>query len=124
LQIILEEEACGVPVFSTQMLQQVIRFYGHSMQGLMGNHLERTMQSFMDMHQKLNDQSKTMSGGGTEAWTQMMNLQNPFMQNLMSSYMDQSKDLFLKMQEQMQGSNTLFTGFPFNSKTQNSDKDS
>lgn len=82
LQIILEEEACGVPVFSTQMLQQVIRFYGHSMQGLMGNHLERTMQSFMDMHQKLNDQSKMMSGGGTEAWTQMMNLQNPFMQNL------------------------------------------
>ena len=124
LQIILEEEACGMPVFSTQMLQQVIRFYGHSMQGLMGNHLERTMQSFMDMHQKLNDQSKTMSGGGTEAWTQMMNLQNPFMQNLMSSYMDQSKDLFLKMQEQMQGSNTLFTGFPFNPKTQNSDKSS
>lgn len=124
LQIILEEEACGMPVFSTQMLQQVIRFYGHSMQGLMGNHLERTMQSFMDMHQKLNDQSKTMSGGGTEAWTQMMNLQNPFMQNLMSSYMDQSKDLFLKMQEQMQGSNTLFTGFPFNPKTQNSDKNS
>jgi polyhydroxyalkanoate synthesis regulator protein len=65
-----------------------------------------------------------MSGGGTEAWTQMMNLQNPFMQNLMSSYMDQSKDLFLKMQEQMQGSNTLFNGFPFNPKTQNSDKSS
>ena len=35
LQIILEEEACGVPIFTTQMLQQMIRFYGHSMQGLM-----------------------------------------------------------------------------------------
>ncbi len=53
LQIILEEEACGVPIFSTQMLQQMIRFYGHSMQGLMGSHLERTMQSFMYMQQKL-----------------------------------------------------------------------
>ena len=124
LQIILEEEACGMPIFSTQMLQQVIRFYGHSMQGLMGSHLARTMQSFMDMHQKLNEQSKTMTGGGTEAWSQMMNLQNPFMQNLMSNYMDQSKDLFLKMQEQMQGSNTLFTGFPFQSKPEKSDKDS
>jgi polyhydroxyalkanoate synthesis repressor PhaR len=124
LQIILEEEACGMPIFSTQMLQQVIRFYGHSMQGLMGSHLERTMQSFMDMHQKLNEQSKTMTGGGTEAWSQMMNLQNPFMQNLMSNYMDQSKDLFLKMQEQMQGSNTLFTGFPFQTKAEKSDKDS
>lgn len=124
LQIILEEEACGMPVFTTPMLQQVIRFYGHSMQGLMGNHLERTVQSFMDIHHKLNEQSKTMSGGGTEAWTQMMNLQNPFMQNLMTGYMDQSKDLFLKMQEQMQGSNTLFTGFPFNPKTEKSGNDS
>jgi polyhydroxyalkanoate synthesis repressor PhaR len=116
LQIILEEEACGVPIFSTQMLQQMIRFYGHSMQGLMGSHLERTMQSFMDMQQKLAEQSKSMTGGGTEAWTQMMNLQNPFMQNLMTNYMDQSKDLFLKMQEQMQGSNQLFTPFPFKGK--------
>lgn len=121
LQIILEEEACGMPIFSTQMLQQMIRFYGHSMQGLMGSHLERTMQSFMDMHQKLNEQSKSMTGSGTEAWAQMMNLQNPFMQNLMTNYMDQSKDLFLKMQEQMQGSNPMFTGFPFKGKPGSSD---
>ena len=33
LQIILEEEAGGAPVFSTQMLSQIIRFYGNSMQG-------------------------------------------------------------------------------------------
>ncbi|MFM7048713.1 MAG: polyhydroxyalkanoate synthesis repressor PhaR [Polynucleobacter sp.] len=124
LQIILEEEACGMPIFSTQMLQQMIRFYGHSMQGLMGNHLERTMQSFMDMQQKLTEQSKSMTGGGTEAWTQMMNLQNPFMQNLMTNYMDQSKDLFLKMQEQMQGSNQLFTPFPFKCKSDASDSNS
>ncbi|NBP97672.1 MAG: polyhydroxyalkanoate synthesis repressor PhaR [Burkholderiaceae bacterium] len=124
LQIILEEEACGMPIFSTQMLQQMIRFYGHSMQGLMGSHLERTMQSFMDMQQKLSEQSKSMTGGGTEAWTQMMNLQNPFMQNLMTNYMDQSKDLFLKMQEQMQGSNQLFTGYPFKSKSDASDSKS
>ena len=124
LQIILEEEACGMPIFSTQMLQQMIRFYGHSMQGLMGSHLERTMQSFMDMQQKLTEQSKSMTGGGTEAWTQMMNLQNPFMQNLMTNYMDQSKDLFLKMQEQMQGSNQLFTPFPFKSKSDASDSKS
>ena len=124
LQIILEEEACGMPIFSTQMLQQMIRFYGHSMQGLMGSHLERTMQSFMDMQQKLTEQSKSMTGGGTEAWTQMMNLQNPFMQNLMTNYMDQSKDLFLKMQGQMQGSNQLFTPFPLKGKSDASDSNS
>jgi len=115
LQIILEEEACGAPVFSTQMLSQIIRFYGNSMQGLMGNYLEKTMQSFVDIHNKLGDQSKGMGAGSSpEAWAQMLNLQNPMMQGLMMNYMDQSKDLFVKMQEQLQGSQSLFTGFPFN----------
>ncbi len=114
LQIILEEEACGAPVFSTQMLSQIIRFYGNSMQGLMGNYLENTMQSFVDIHNKLGDQSKGLGAGSSpEAWAQMLNLQNPMMQNLMGNYMEQSKDLFVKMQEQMQGSQSLFSGFPF-----------
>jgi len=124
LQIILEEEACGAPVFSTQMLSQIIRFYGNSMQGLMGNYLEKTMQSFVDIHNKLGDQSKGMGAGSSpEAWAQMLNLQNPMMQNLMGNYMDQSKDLFVKMQEQMQGSQNLFTGFPFNSQTPKAEKE-
>ena len=114
LQIILEEEAGGAPVFSTQMLSQIIRFYGNSMQGLMGTYLEKTMQSFVDIHSKLGDQSKGMGAGSSpEAWAKLMNLQNPLMQGLMGNYMDQSKDLFVKMQEQMQGSQNLFTGFPF-----------
>jgi len=114
LQIILEEEAGGAPVFSSQMLSQIIRFYGNSMQGLMGNYLEKTMQSFVDIHNKLGDQTKGLGAGSSpEAWSQMLNLQNPLMQNLMGSYMDQSKDLFIKMQEQMQGSQNIFGGFPF-----------
>ena len=72
------------------------------------------MQSFVDIHHKLGDQSKGMGAGSSpEAWSQMLNLQNPMMQSLMGNYMDQSKDLFVKMQEQMQGSQNLFTGFPF-----------
>jgi polyhydroxyalkanoate synthesis repressor PhaR len=124
LQIILEEEACGSPVFSTQMLSQIIRFYGNSMQGLMGNYLEKTMQSFVDIHHKLGDQSKGMGAGSSpEAWAQMLNLQNPLMQGLMGNYMDQSKDLFVKMQEQMQGSQNLFTGFPFTQQTAKEEKE-
>ncbi len=114
LQIILEEEAGGSPVFSSQMLSQIIRFYGNSMQGLMGNYLEKTMQSFVDIHHKLGDQSKGLGAGSTpEAWSQMLNIQNPLMQGLMGNYMEQSKDLFVKMQEQMQGSQNLFGKFPF-----------
>ena len=39
LQIILEEESGGMPMFSSEMLAQMIRFYGHAMQGVMGTYL-------------------------------------------------------------------------------------
>jgi len=124
LQIILEEEAGGAPVFSSQMLSQIIRFYGNSMQGLMGNYLEKTMQSFVDIHNKLGDQSKGLGAGSTpEAWSQMLNLQNPLMQGLMGNYMEQSKDLFVKMQEQMQGSQNLFGSFPFTPQPNKTEKE-
>ena len=114
LQIILEEEAAGAPVFSTQMLSQIIRFYGNSMQGLMGNYLEKTMQSFVDIHNKLGDQTSGLNAGSSpEAWAKMMSPQNPMMQTLMGSYVDQSKELFMKMQEQMQTPPNMFGGFPF-----------
>ncbi len=53
LQIILEEEAGGAPVFSTQMLSQIIRFYGNSMQGLMGNYMEQSKDLFIKMQEQL-----------------------------------------------------------------------
>src|SRR5215207_11086867 len=36
LQIILEEEAGGAPMFTSGVLSQIIRYYGHAMQGMMG----------------------------------------------------------------------------------------
>jgi polyhydroxyalkanoate synthesis repressor PhaR len=125
LQIILEEEAGGAPVFSSQMLSQIIRFYGNSMQGLMGNYLEKTMQSFVDIHNTLGDQTKGLGAGSTpEAWSQMLNMQNPLMQGLMGSYMEQSKDLFVKMQEQMQNSQNLFgSKFPFAAQPNKTEKE-
>ncbi len=49
LQIILEEEANGTPMFTTPVLSHIIRFYGHAMQGFMGGYLEKNMQALMDM---------------------------------------------------------------------------
>ncbi|MBM3394749.1 MAG: polyhydroxyalkanoate synthesis repressor PhaR, partial [Betaproteobacteria bacterium] len=40
LQIILEEESEGAPIFSSDFLSQIIRFYGNAMQGMMGSFLE------------------------------------------------------------------------------------
>ena len=49
LQIILEEEAHGSPMFTAPVLANIIRFYGHAMQGFMGGYLEKNIQALMDM---------------------------------------------------------------------------
>ena len=53
MQIILEEEANGTPMFTAPVLANIIRFYGHAMQGLMGGYLEKNMQALMEMQAPL-----------------------------------------------------------------------
>lgn len=98
LQIILEEEAGGTPMFSEAALANLIRFYGHAAQGFMGSYLEKNVQAFTDIQAKLADQSKTLT---PEMWTQFMKLQNPMLQGMMGNYVEQSKTVFDQMQEQM-----------------------
>jgi len=99
LQIILEEEAGGTPMFSASVLANIIRFYGHAMQGFMGGYLEKNIQSLYDVQSKLTEQSK---GVTPEMWTQFMAMQAPMMQGLVNSNLEQSKAMFVQMQEQMQ----------------------
>ena len=89
LQIILEEESGGVPMFSTETLSQIIRFYGHTMQGAMGTFFEQNMKAFADMQGR-------MLGGNTA------------MPGVMGSYLEQQQKLFKQMQEQ---AGSLFPGF-------------
>ena len=53
LQIIAEHEQDGEPILSTQLLSQIIRFYGDSLQGYMGSYLERSVHLFMEQQQQL-----------------------------------------------------------------------
>jgi len=107
LQIILEEETGGVPMFSTQILEQIIRFYGHAMQGVMGAYLEKNLQTFTDLQHSFVEQSKGLPFS-PELWTQFLSGQTPAMQGLMGSYMEQSKNLLTQMQEQMQQAGSMF----------------
>lgn len=117
LQIILEEESNGAPMFSSEALSQIIRYYGHAMQGMMGSYLEKNVQAFTDIQKKLTESSMGAVEGNPmspEMWTQFMNVQGPMMQGMMNSYIDQSKNLFVQMQEQMQAqTRNLFGAFPF-----------
>ena len=104
LQIILEEETGGVPMFSSQMLAQIIRFYGHAMQGAMGSYLEKNLQTLAEFQARFAEPAKGLYDPAAltpEGWAQFMSGQAPVMQNIMGSYLEQSKKLFQQMQEQM-----------------------
>lgn len=99
LQIILEEEAAGAPMFTEAALANMIRFYGNAMQGFMGNYLEKNVQAFTDMQAKLAEQSQVLT---PEMWAQFTSAQNPMMQGVMGNYLEQSKTLFETLKEQVQ----------------------
>jgi polyhydroxyalkanoate synthesis repressor PhaR len=114
LQIILEEETGGMPMFSSPMLAQIIRFYGHAMQGMMGSYLEKNLQTFTDIQARFAEQSKGLldpKAMNPELWAQFLQGQAPAMQGLMGNYLEQSKAMFLQMQEQMaKQAESLFPG--------------
>jgi polyhydroxyalkanoate synthesis repressor PhaR len=117
LQIILEEESGGGPLFSCELLSGFIRFYGNAMQGMLGKYLENNMRTFVDFQQKLQEQSRLVNGDSShlqaDFWSQFLNFQQPAMQSMMSAYMDQSKKMFQQMQDQLQSqTRNMFTAFP------------
>jgi polyhydroxyalkanoate synthesis repressor PhaR len=62
LQIIAEHEEKGQPMFSTNLLSQIIRFYGDSLQGFMGSYLERSLQTFLEQSQQFRSQLNSLIG--------------------------------------------------------------
>lgn len=124
LQIILEEESThGVPMFSSEVLAQIIRFYGHAMQSVMGSYLEKSIHSFIEVQQKLQEQAKALYGEApkvnAEMWGQFFKNQMPGMPNLMGNYLEQSANMFLDIQEQMRKQAlSIFGNFPYQNVTE------
>ena len=111
LQIILEEESGGLPMFSSEALAQIIRFYGHAMQGVMGTMIEKNLQAFAELQGQFMNKSAGLYDPkqlSPELWAQFMGGQAPALQNLMGNYVEQSKAMF----EQMQKAGALFPGMP------------
>lgn len=122
LQIILEEEAGGAPMFTSDLLAHMIRFYGNAMQGMMGKYLESNIKAFTEMQGKLQEQARAIYGDnspvGQDLWAQFLNFQGPALQSMMGAYVDQSKKMFEQMQDQLESqTRNMFTGFQFPSYT-------
>src|SRR5436190_6357393 len=118
LQIILDEESGGVPMFSSEMLAQMIRFYGSAQQTIMGQYIEQNVQAFLAIQNKLQEQAKQIYGDKMmltpELWKQFLQLQAPAMQGMLGNYLEQSAKLFMDMQQRMQDhTRGMFSAFPF-----------
>ena len=118
LQIILDEEGGGVPMFSSEMLSQMIRFYGSAQQTVMGQYIEQNVKAFLAIQKKLQDQAKQVYGDKMmltpDLWKQFMQMQAPAMQGMLGNYLEQSAKLFMDMQQRMQDQTRgMFTAFPF-----------
>jgi len=118
LQIILDEESGGVPMFSSEMLALMIRFYGSAQQTIMGTYMEQNVKAFLAIQKKLQDQAKQVYGDKMlltpDLWKQFMQMQAPAMQGMLGNYLEQSAKLFMDMQQRMQDQTRgMFTAFPF-----------
>ena len=118
LQIILDEEGGGMPMFSSEMLAQMIRFYGTAQQTVMGQYMEQNVKAFLAIQKKLQDQAKSVYGDKMmltpDLWKQFLQMQAPAMQGMLGNYLEQSAKLFMDMQQRMQDQTRgMFTAFPF-----------
>jgi polyhydroxyalkanoate synthesis repressor PhaR len=137
LQIILDEESGGVPMFTADMLANIIRYYGHSMQGLMGSYLERSIGAFHEAQRKFQEQTQSLYGtlgpgiapglGGLgtlgkavpaldpEAWTKIIKGAAPVVPGMMGDYLEKSASNVIGMQEELRKqAMQMFSTFPYN----------
>ena len=107
-----------MPMFSSEMLAQMIRFYGTAQQTIMGQYIEQNVKAFLAIQKKLQDQAKQVYGDKMmltpELWKQFMQMQAPAMQGMLGNYLEQSAKLFMDMQQRMQDQTRgIFSAFPF-----------
>ena len=60
LQIILEQEEDGSPIFSEQVLSQVIRFYGDALQSTLTSYLDRSFGLFVEQQNSMREQMQSV----------------------------------------------------------------
>jgi polyhydroxyalkanoate synthesis repressor PhaR len=110
LQIILEEESGGVPMFTSDMLANIIRYYGHAMQGLMGSYLERSIFTFHEAQKRFQEQASSIYG----ELPKMNFIPGQPMPVVMGGYLEKGAKAVIDMQEELRSQALkLFSGFPY-----------
>jgi len=76
LQIIIEQEADGEPIFSVNVLEQIIRLYGDTMQGMVTNWFERSLKLFREQQETMRDQMQSVMTGDAVSFMRGITEQN------------------------------------------------
>lgn len=85
LQIIIEQEDDGEPLFTTQALSHIIRFYGDSVQSVAGDYLQKSINLFVSQQKQIQEQFQSAVSN------------NPI--STMTELTEQNLDMWKKMQE-------------------------
>jgi polyhydroxyalkanoate synthesis repressor PhaR len=96
LQIILEQEEKGNPIFSSEVLVQLIRFYGDTLQGIITNYFERSLGLFAkqqeEFREKLYNPLSLMTDMAEQNIKLWKDMQESFFRATLSGNYDAVKD--------------------------------
>lgn len=72
LQIILEQEDKGQPIFGTEVLEQIIRCYGDTMQDFLSSYLKQSIAVFLQQQKLMQEQmAGLMQSGPLSVFTEL-----------------------------------------------------
>ena len=83
VQVIAEQESGGQPMFSKELLEQMIRFYGGSFQSVFTYYLEKTIEMFNGQQKAYQQQLNDLLGSAGLSQVSQMTEQNLKMWNTM-----------------------------------------
>lgn len=63
VQLVAEQEIGGRPVLSDELLVQIIRFYGHPIQGVLGAYLQQGLEAFSGQQRALQASMQKLAEG-------------------------------------------------------------
>jgi polyhydroxyalkanoate synthesis repressor PhaR len=102
LQIILEEESGATPMFSAEMLAEIVRFHGAAQQTMVGAYMEENVNTLLGIQRKLQQPTRPAQGDTVrltpDLWRQWMQLQAPAMQAMLANFLEQGARRFMDKQ--------------------------
>ncbi len=106
LQIILEEETNGIPMFSTDFMFQIIRFYGKIFQPSLSPFFEHVIELFMQMQKKFHEEIKNSYSrekilSKAELWEEFIIKQEPHLELTIRNQAQDNINNFLIIQENL-----------------------